>query len=332
MLDISFKNKIIKEQIMQKRLKHMPVISLFLAISALTGCGSNAQMPKVKGKEVNFTNKELERKLERLNFTLPDDKIIESNGKLSAKEIYDEDSFAATTTIKTTRNLRNSDLWFDQTYEQKINEGTLKATISAFESNRYTYFDIDRNSNEKYDGEYDDLNFNIYNGKYFIEKGYFGSYDLEDVLNFYSIGFIDPNFATIFEYISLDLFLDLNYYNFNKLKFYENDEFFSISLKTDYKSIKSERSEIFDVFDDYVGFPDEEVIKGFKYEIVLVFERNKISAAGLNILIEAEEEDDGEYYYVKNEYDFACKYVEKLPKEITYSQYSLIEDLEEIIR
>lgn len=316
---------------MHKRIKFVAVISLFLVVSTLTGCSSNVEMPKTKGKQVQMTNTELERKFDRLSFNLQTDKILQLNYQNTLKEVEGEDSVEANIHGTSTRNYNNYETWTNHTSEEKINYGVIKATVNGYESDRYTYIDINRDSNLKFDDlYYNQYNYNIYNGKYQIEKSDFGGNSLQSVLNYYNIGFVDPSFHYISTFIEFGLLLELNNYRYSNLKFYENDEYFSISLKSNLNGLKKERFEIYDAFQDHIELPDEHLLLDFVYDFVLVFERNKIIAAGLYVKAEADKDVFGDDHYTLTNVKIAAEYVKKTPKEIKYDQYKLIDQLKEI--
>ena len=318
---------------MKRKREFVMIISLLAAVSVLISYSNGLALPKPKGKEVQLTSSELTRKLGRLDGAVQDGKIITSNLEVRYIESDDVDYFEGRSSTSATRNLDNLDLWYKQTYEETDNAGKVTSTVNGFESKRYTYFDIKRTNNMLFDD--DDDNYNIYNGKYRIAKQTIFNRDyntLKDALNYFDIGYSEAYFDLAFTYISASLMADLNSYNYSKLTFYENATYFSISLNANLKALKKERIEIYETFAEYFAFDEVDEIIDFKYEFVLVFERNKIIAAGLILKLEVTEEYDGETYYYLSDLKYNVNYVEKTPSAFKGDGFTLIEDFAELIK
>lgn len=282
-------------------------------------------LPKPLGKEVRLTNDALFQKYNLLSFTEENNKIIETNMDAQLKIIQNTNLLDVTNTAKTTRDLTSGEFWSNATREVKNEDQSAKASVNGYESESYLYFDVNRQTK----GIKDDSKYAINNGKYMIAKSEPNHYSLNKISEHFYVQTYEPSFSSAFGNFSIDLIFELNSYNYRELKFYEDDNYFTISLKSDLKTIKKQTPEISQVFGKYFRTKDSS-LKSFNYNLVLVFENNAIISAGAEYKYETVYKTENQYLYELNQNNASTKYIDKAPKAANPNQYELIQDLREV--
>lgn len=165
-----------------------------------------------------------------------------------------------------------------------------------------------------------------------IEKNPDHPISLSNVLNTFDLIDMDASFIPVLSQMDLVLILELNELNYDKVKFYEDEDFFSISLKGDLSGIEKETADIQTAFEKSFSILKDDAISGFNYEAVLVFKNNNLNAAGVNFKYEFEEIDDGYTNKGLNEITIATEYIISSPGVPIGSDYQAIENPTDIIK
>ncbi len=324
---------------MKKTIKTFALFLTILLGLGLTACNKGSlTIGKPKGKEVQYSNFELERKFDRLKFENKTDKFIQIREKSSYHEEDIDDYYGRTRDYTMIKDASNNDLWLNIKYSDYEDDGKKEVTVKGYESKNYTYFDINYTNNKKFDYETD--NIDIYNGKYKVKKGedrWFGQENsLYGSLRNYRVYFDDDlDFEDAYYYFEENLFLELNEISYKKLKFYETNELFTVELKITLADLKEEKDDFYDIIDDWFYLPDNiEDLNEFNIHYLFVFEKNHLIEVGYKESVDFSEyeNNDDEYNKIKHNVTFIITYTNKKPKEFKYSDYDQIEDSEDIIK
>lgn len=291
----------------------------------LVSCDQSMRMPKVQGKLTEYTSTALESKLDRLDFSVKDEHILNTLFNLKSKEEVNGETKIYDTSYISHYNSKNEDTWIDYSYKIQENEGVLDGKISAFGVPTSTYFDINQESNDEFDKD-SGTGIDVNNGKYKtnIRLTHFLS----------NFGLIGGEYISEFEAPSpfTNVVLDLHKYNYKGLKLYENDNFFSIEIKITKADLTESREEIINLF-EYYFIGNSIDVEQFDYKIILVFEKNKIVELGIEAVVLGESKMfDGTIIKEEKDIKLIQKYVDSTPNEITYNEYEEIEGLNEILR
>lgn len=290
--------------------------------SPLSGCTNSVQMPAPKGKEIKLTSSELEERYKLLSFETQNDKIIQTNSFVRTKTVNNERKSLNSQTTKATRDLRTGEFWSDSSRELDVNNQNVKIAIQGYENNQSTYFSLNRKEPKKTNSASSTLE----NGKYMIEKSGFAFETLIDVSLYFNAPIQNPSFKTILLDFQIGFLLQLNYLRYNKIKFYEDDNYFTISLKSDVKNTAKQSKEIQGAFNQYFGI-DYAKHKTFNYDLLLIFKDRQIVSTGIQMKTEVEQKSQNQDAYQLSERNMVTSCIDKTPKAVNPSQYQLIEPL-----
>ncbi len=323
---------------MKKISKVLLLLGMGSLLFSVTSCEqSGARMPKVKGKEVTFNPLELERKLERLTFKNKEDSFIDVYHQAAEHSVLEEKTYELKYTNNSVINTRNDDFWLDLDFSFSELDGKVDALVKGYESKMYTYFDIDYDNNQEF--EYEWYNFDLFNGQYKIKKGmssYGHEYNtLEDILSDFYMPILKVDMTDVEDVFYDNLILELNEIGYDKLKFYETDVLFTIELKISLADLKEGKDDVIDAIERFLYIaPDEDFLQKFEFHLVSVFERNTLIEFGLQEQVEMQQTLEPSGFVAASTLDgtIILRYTDKVPKEIKYSDYILIEDPEDIIK
>lgn len=320
------------------------ILRIFISIIAviitvtLVSCNTKENDFDIKGKEVTLTNNQLSRKLSRLRFEPKEEAVMEMSGDFFVRFEDNENNQEVDFKLKQVLNTKNYDTWTNFNYVYIDKKGLFDATVGAFESRSHTYFEIEYINNK----EFKNPSYNIrldQTQKYMIEKPqepWFGydKYSLAHVMSVYNIDLILLNIGNAVEALDYDLLQTLNMYDFNGLKFYEEDSFFTIELKLNLDDMLNTRPEIKNAIIESF-YLEAEIDNLYKYDVEMIFtyENNKIIQFTLktNEVFMKNQFGEEDYFWQVSDKELKFRFVDKLPKEIKYNDYEQITKPEDII-
>ncbi len=290
--------------------KFLVLVLLLFTGGFLSSC-NEVKMVKPKGKKVELSLDNLEARLNKISIN--ENSIYQIEFESSGKHIY-EDQIDFSCYYKDVHN-KDTNRWLDYNFTATTDEGVLKGKFSGYQNKRSSYVDIN------YSGYgYDILEIEEpFNGKYRvrINEGsfWYDRNDLEDFQDYLMPFFFYFTFDN-FDAFDPELVLTLYENNFDKISFYEDDQYLSFKFKVNLDDLKQ-----------YLDNVDED-LEQVEFEMVLVAKRNTIEAFSVKTTII---HDDGdERFEIKQ--IFTMQTLNKAPKIPNFDMYEEIEDIDEILK
>lgn len=308
------------------------VILFFLVLISfvgLAGCQvGKTPMPTIRGKEVSLNHIRLANFLERITFFEKQEDVLYVVYDETIDMIDEDEVIKHDLKHESYLDLMNGDSWSSIYTKSDVLDRKYEVWLNGFSSSKYLYFSV----KQIYDVLDDSFEVEeVFDGKYYIEE----SFMQDRIIEVGSVvGAEVYSSSASFLYNELfEALIELNRYKYSGLKFYEQENKTTISLKIDLKTYETQRNEIKDVFDDLFGIDDidkEYKILEFSLEYIGVFERNSFVESGFKLSMKVDIDEGAEHFYYKvNAYS---KYGVSLPNEIKYQEYDLIFDIEDIIK
>ncbi len=304
------------------------ILTIAMLSVVLIACRADSELPKPNGKKVSLTTTQLEDKLSQLTIALKDEDILYSE----ASHVYLSGNLdnprTSTSHSETTYNNRNMDTWLTSTNKVTFEDSIYELTLNGFQSNTATYIDLTDTLNQPFSEDYSYMSDHI-DGKYKLFRSYDvwmpNSTSLTDVYMSLGTDILITN-EFLFDGNILEFIKNLHRLNFSGLAFYEHDRHFSITLDFNIVNYDEYSVAVIEYIKEYHALnPSHQQYLDFK--LVMNFEENSLIEMG-HIRKSGYQIDDS--YFAKLDIKLYQNIVDRLPNEIIYADYELIESMEDI--